>query len=233
MSPANAIQDAVLDKLPGAILQTAGGILEKFWPIFLLALTLSLLGRFLRSPKMKGRFGEAVVSVGALKRLDPKVYQVFNDLVLSRPDGKGTTQIDHVVVSPFGIFVIETKNYAGWIFGDEDSRFWTQVIYGKKSRFQNPLHQNALHVRALAIATGLPREFFHNLIYFAGDATLKTSLPPQVMTEGLASFIRGYRVEVLPRKDVAWAVAVLEATTPTAPNQRRAHQRQVRVARRS
>lgn len=233
MSPATAMQEAVFEKLPGAMLQAAGGILEKFWPILLLALALSLLGRFLRSPKMKGRFGEAVVSVGALKRLDPKVYRVFNDLVLPRPDGKGTTQIDHVVVSPFGIFVIETKNYAGWIFGNETSRQWTQVIYGKKNRFQNPLHQNALHVRALAIATGLPRDCFHNLVYFAGEATLKTWLPPLVMTEGLASYIRGHRAEVIPPKDVAWAVAVLEATTPTAPNQRRAHQRQFRVAGRS
>jgi hypothetical protein len=159
---------------------------------------------------VKGRIGETFVSVGALRRLDPKIHRIFNDIVLPRPDRKGTTQIDHVVVSPFGIFVIETKNYGGWIFGDEDSRYWTQTIYGKKSRFQNPLHQNALHVRALAIATGLPRDCFHNLVYFAGDATSKTSLPPQVMTEGLASYIRGHRAMVIPRKDVAWASAVLE-----------------------
>lgn len=211
MSPATAIQNVFLEKLPGAMLHTAGGILEKFWPILLLALALSLLGRFLRSPKMKGRFGEAVVSIAALKRLDPKVYRVFNDLVLPRPDGKGTTQIDHVVVCPFGIFVIETKNYAGWIFGDEDSRYWTQVIYGKKSRFQNPLHQNALHVRALVKATGLSRERFHNLVYFVGDATLKTSLPPQVMTEGLVSYLQAQWVEVVSRRDVAWVVAVLKS----------------------
>ncbi len=211
MSPAIAIQDVVLDKLPGAILQTAGGILEKFWPFLLLAATLSLLGRFLRSPKVKGRFGEAVVSVGALKRLDPKVYRVFNDIILPRPDGKGTTQIDHVVVSPFGIFVIETKNYAGWIFGDKDSRYWTQVIYGKKSRFQNPLHQNALHVHALAIATGLPRDCFHNLVYFAGEAILKTVLPPQVMTVGLTSHIRGHQMEVISQKEVDGVAAMLKA----------------------
>jgi hypothetical protein len=187
-----------------------GILLGKGWPLLLLALFGSLLRRFLRRPKVKGRIGETIVSVGALKRLDPKIYRVFNDVVLPRPDGKGTTQIDHVVVSPFGIFVIETKNYGGWIFGDEDSRYWTQTIYGKKSRFQNPLHQNALHVRALAIATGLPRDCFHNLVDFVGGATLKTPLPPQVMTGGLASHIRGYRAEVIPRKDVAWALAVLE-----------------------
>jgi hypothetical protein len=45
--------------------------------------------------------------------------------------------------------VIETKNYKGWILGDEKQRQWMQQIYGKKNRFQNPLHQNQLHVRAL------------------------------------------------------------------------------------
>lgn len=108
-------------------------------------------------------------------------------------------------------FVIETKNYAGWIFGGEHSRYWTQVIYSKKSRFQNPLYQNAMHVRALAIATGLPRDCFHNLVYFAGDATLKTAPPPKVLTEGLASYIRGHRIAVIPPKDVDGAAAVLKA----------------------
>lgn len=230
MSLANAIQDAFFEKLLGGIFQMAGSVLETFWPFLLLAFALSILRRFLRSPKMKGRFGEAIVSVGALNRL-PKVYRVFNDLILPRPDGKGTTQIDHVVVSPFGIFVIETKNFTGWIFGDENSRYWTQVIYGKKNRFQNPLHQNALHVRALVQATGLPRECFHNLIYFAGDATLKTPLPPQVMTEGLASCIRRHREEVVEPEDVARAIAVLRATIPAAAEQRRVHQKQVRVGR--
>ncbi len=227
MSPVIAIHEAVFEKLPGEMLQTAGGILEKFWLFLLLAVALSLLGRLFRSPKMKGRFGEAVVSVGALKRLDPKVYRVFNDIVLPRPDGKGTTQIDHVVVSPFGIFVIETKNYAGWIFGDETSRNWTQVIYGRKNRFQNPLHQNALHVRALTIATGLPRDLFHNLVYFAGEAILKSPLPPQVMKEGLASYIREHKVEVIPRKDVARAVTVLKATELDAPQMRSRHREQI------
>jgi restriction system protein len=232
MNPANSIPDAVLEKLPGALLQTAGVIFEKAWPVLLLLFAAAVVSRFLRAPKVKGRIGEAFVSVAALKRLDPKVYRVFNDLVLPRPDGKGTTQIDHIVVSPFGIFVIETKNYEGWIFGDENSRQWTQVIYGKKSRFQNPLHQNALHVRALATATGLPRECFHNLVFFVGDATLKTPLPPQVMTEGLVSYIRSHQAEVIPSQELAFAMVVLDAATLAAPEQRQAHQRQMSVGRR-
>jgi hypothetical protein len=65
------------------------------------------------------------------------------------------------LVSPFGVFVIETKNYKGWILGDEKQRQWMQQIYGKKNRFQNPLHQNQLHVRALMDFLALPESPFH------------------------------------------------------------------------
>jgi len=226
MSPDSLIQGVALDPLLGIVPEMVGGILEKLMPVLLLALILSLLGRLLRSAKVKGRIGEAIVSIRALKRLDPRVYRVFNDLVLPRPDGRGTTQIDHVVVSPFGIFVIETKNYRGWIFGDESSRYWTQVIYGKKSRFQNPLHQNALHLRALAKATELPVHCFHNLIFFVGEAILKTELPPQVMTEGLYSYIRRHQVEALSPEELDRAAAILEVILAKAPQERRRHRTQ-------
>lgn len=110
---ASSVIDAVLGKLPGTLLPTAGVFLDKFWPFLLLCFALSVSKRFWRSAKVKGRVGEAIVSVGFLNRLDPKTHRVFHDLVIPRPDGKGTTQIDHVVVSLFGIFVIETKNYQG------------------------------------------------------------------------------------------------------------------------
>jgi restriction system protein len=229
MNPSSAIQDAVLETLPGAAFQTFGAIIERFWPVLILAFAFSLLGRILRSARVKGHIGEAVVSFGALRRLDPRVYRVFDDLVLPRPDGRGTTQIDHVVVSPFGIFVIETKNYTGWIFGDEDSRQWTQVIYGRKNRFQNPLHQNAMHVRALSKATGLPSSCFYNLVYFVGNATLKTDLPPEVMTEGLASYIRDCREEVIKPEDVAWAVTSIQEAQGRATTHRLTHREQASV----
>ena len=219
----NEVFPEVLGKLPGAVLQNVGAILEKAWPLLLLLAVLGLLGRLLRSPRVKGRFGEVLVSKATLRRLDPGRYKVFDDLVLPRPDGRGTTQIDHVVASPFGIFVIETKNFAGWIFGDENARHWTQVIYGKKCRFQNPLHQNALHVRALAAATELPPSCFQNLVFFAGEATLKTSLPPQVMTRGLLAYIRGHRDELLSPEELNRACETLARAREVAPALRKEH----------
>ena len=59
------------------------------------------------------------------------------------PGRDGTTQIDHVVVSIYGLFVIETKNMDGWIFGSAEQRTWRQQFFKKKFKFQNPLRQNS------------------------------------------------------------------------------------------
>jgi hypothetical protein len=83
--------------------------------------------------------GEVLVRKFLSNNLPMGSWHLLNNVTLKLEDG--TTQIDHVLVSRFGIFVIETKHYKGWIFGDEKSREWTQVIWGRKYRFQNPLHQ--------------------------------------------------------------------------------------------
>lgn len=159
-------------------------------------LCLLLVVKFFKSPIVKGWLGEWQVRRG-LKRLDPAVYRHFHDLYLPRPDGQGTTQIDHVVISPFGILVIETKNYRGWIFGTEKQREWTQQIYRRKSRFQNPLHQNQLHVRALSNFLGLPEERFFPVVFFVGNAEFKTPMPGNVINRGLTSWIKAHAVPLL------------------------------------
>jgi hypothetical protein len=92
----------------------------------ILAIILRIYG-----PTIKGYFGEKSVSF-FLSRLDPGKYKVINNIML-KIDGR-TSQIDHVVVSNYGIFVIETKNYNGWIL--ETSMMTTgpkSSIKGRKS----------------------------------------------------------------------------------------------------
>jgi hypothetical protein len=91
--------------------------------------------------------GELRVRATIRRRLKGREYSSLHDLMLPTLDG--TTQIDHVIVSRFGLFVIETKDLTGWIFGGERSRRWTQVIFGKRYRFQNPLQQNYKHLKAV------------------------------------------------------------------------------------
>jgi len=97
-------------------------------------------------PYIKGRVGEKSVD-RICASFPQEKFRMADDVLL--PGKSGTTQIDHVLVSTYGIFVIETKNYAGWIFGSLSGTQWTQNIYGKKSLFMNPLHQNYAHTKAL------------------------------------------------------------------------------------
>jgi hypothetical protein len=166
------------------------------WPALAALLVILIIVRILASPTFKGRFGEWMVNRG-IRQLDQVLYRHFHDLYLPRPDGQGTTQLDHVVVSPFGIFVIETKNYRGWIFGSEKQALWTQQIYKRKERFQNPLHQNHLHIRALMDFLDLPESAFHSVVFFIGDSQFKTPMPPNVLNRGLRNWIETRRNPIL------------------------------------
>jgi Nuclease-related domain len=111
---------------------------------FVLAFALGFLsGRAVLDQK---HTGEALVA-NAIEVCLPKPHVLMNNVTLETE--RGTTQTDHILILPTGIFVIETKHYQGWIFGKPDQKQWTQVIYHKKSRFQNPIHQNYAHVKAL------------------------------------------------------------------------------------
>ncbi|MBE8157867.1 MAG: NERD domain-containing protein [Betaproteobacteria bacterium] len=149
---------------------------------------------FTNNPGLRGREGEHLVGK-ALSQL-PSEYSFYEDLLL--PSNRGdTTQIDHVVFSRFGVFVIETKNYSSWIFAGKDNRFWTQVFRGgRKHKFQNPLRQNYKHIKALETLTGLPPHVFYNIIVFTGKAEFKTPRPESVLyLSELISYIYKIRNE--------------------------------------
>ncbi|MES5957368.1 nuclease-related domain-containing protein [Bacillus fungorum] len=98
-------------------------------------------------PKWKGKVGEKLVK-RILSKLDSEKYCVLHDVTVLTEYGD-TTQIDHIVIAETGVFVIETKNYEGWIYGNEKSARWTQGIFRKKSSFQNPFRQNYKHIKAI------------------------------------------------------------------------------------
>jgi restriction system protein len=188
---------------------------------------LMILVKFAGTAGFKGWFGEKLVIEAGLKKLDPSLYGHYNDLYLPRPDGQGTTQIDHVVVSPFGIFVIETKNYKGWIFGSEKQRQWTQQIYRAKHRFQNPLHQNYLHIRALAQFLGVSEKSCRSLVFFIGDAEFKTPMPSNVINRGLLPWIKNHTEILIDPSAVSQANSVL-TTLQLSTNRRKASRAHLR-----
>ena len=123
-------------------------------------------------------WGEALVA-DAIEKQFKRPHVLLNNVTLTV--GNDTTQIDHILVADTGIFVIETKHYAGWILGHTHDKQWTQVIYHTKSRFKNPVHQNYGHVKALMALFNLPDEAFHSLVVFSGEAELKTDLGLNVL----------------------------------------------------
>ena len=148
--------------------------------------------------KLKGGLGEKFVGAINWALLDGKVYRQLNNITLELEDGS-TTQIDHVVVSIYGMFVIETKNISGWIYGSKKDRTWTKKIKGGKTyQFPNPLRQNYRHQCALIefLSLRLPdiglckddidTRIFSN-IFFGPDAEVKT---PDKLPDGVCGSIR-------------------------------------------
>ncbi len=138
--------------------------------------------------KVKGNIGEEKVA-WILKGLNPNDFIVLNDVMLQRNVVKEnelrTTQIDHIVVSVYGIFVIETKNYSGKIYGHEKSEKWQQYLGNQKYYFMNPLRQNYAHTKALsellynkAPEIGIVGAGFniYPIIAFTGSAELKITV---------------------------------------------------------
>ena len=119
-----------------------------------------------------------------LQRELPIGYHHYSNLVLPTAHAD-FTEIDHLVLSPFGIFVIEVKNYKGWIFGGEKQPQWTVQNFRSKHSFQNPLHQNYKHTEAvkhlLELSPATSNEQVHSVVAFSLRAEFKTRMPANVI----------------------------------------------------
>lgn len=173
-------------------MQTLIEILKSTWYIWALVLVASVLKLYI--PKIKGYYGEKSVAF-FLSRLDPEKYKVINNIMLQV--GGRTSQIDHVVVSDYGIFVIETKNYQGWIIGNEYDDNWTQVIYKRKEKLHNPIKQNYGHIQALKEVLGeCAAVNYISIVAFTTRADLKVKADTDVVyTVNLPKTIRKYTTE--------------------------------------
>ncbi|HCH6458143.1 NERD domain-containing protein [Vibrio parahaemolyticus] len=172
-------------------------VLVQVWYLVPLLLIVSVF----KSRWLKGVFGEFLVN-RLLSKLPESDYTLIKDVTL--PTNDGTTQVDHIVVSKYGIFVVETKNIKGWIFGSARQKHWTQKIYRHSSKFQNPLHQNYKHIKALETLLGCSEEHLHSVIVFIGDSTFKTEMPPNVTyARGSIRYIQQFNEIVFSDKDYA------------------------------
>ena len=176
-------------------------IIAQVWGTLGWVIPLMLLIGLLKSPWAKGHIGELLVRLFAHWQLDKQTYRRLHNVTLNTPDG--TTQIDHVFLSPYGIFVLETKNMSGWIFGSEKQAQWTQKLYKRTFKFQNPLRQNYKHLKALEATLGVNPEHLHSVITFVGGSTFKTEVPVNV-TQGIGfiRYIKGFQQQAFSESEV-------------------------------
>lgn len=170
--------------------------------------------------KVLGEIGEE--SVASILKTLPKDYVVFNDVYL---EIKGySTQIDHVVISRYGVFIIETKNYTGWIFGNDTSEYWTQTIYENKYQLRNPLKQNYAHLKTLQSIFGIEERFYFPIVAFHDRATLKCETNGNVMYfSELKDFILSKTIPKLTDELVNRLSAILMYYSVKNENQKQEH----------
>lgn len=161
--------------------------------------------------------------------LNPFAYRSFHDVLLRKTDG-GTTEIDHIVISRYGIIVIETKtwNDCGVFGGAERDRWSLNYKSGNRKSRPNPLRQNRGHILALADLLNLPAAVFRNLVWMAGNSELRDGPIPGVLQARLIKSITAMKRPVLTREEVRTSVAgIRSASVGHLPGERLAHRQYV------
>jgi hypothetical protein len=127
--------------------------------------------KFFKTVFDKGNYGE-FLTFCMLEKIGES--NILTNIYLPQKDGT-TTEIDLLAVNSTGIYVFESKNYSGWIFGDEKSRTWTQSLKGgKKNKFYNPIWQNKGHISALdEYLDKKYTDYFYSYIIFSERCELK------------------------------------------------------------
>ena len=162
-------------------------------PIFWIIIIWGFLGAIFYK-KIRGFMGEFGVKT-ELKKLPKDKYIVLNDFMIK--SNKGTHQIDHIVISKFGIFVIEMKNYYGVITGNEYKDKWTQHLGRNKYYFNNPILQTYGHIKALEEVLQLDKKNFISIVCFSNQAILNINAKNITQLENINTFIKSYTKEVV------------------------------------
>lgn len=152
-----------------------------------------------RIAKKSGMIGETTVA-NVLSMLSSE-YIIFNNVLLKwkSKQGNRSSQIDHVIVSPYGLFVIETKNHKGVILGGMGQEIWTQLLTysGQKFTFRNPFLQNQSHLNSLEKQLGIGQQFMCGIVVFASpDVDVSRVNAPCITIDYLYNTIMSYRTPV-------------------------------------
>ena len=195
------------------------------WDVLLIIFVLILcaLGSFFYK-KFRGYMGEFWVKL-ELKKLPKSEYIILNNIVIKTKEN--THQIDHIVLSKFGIFVIEMKNYYGLITGSEYSNNWIQYLGKNKYYFYNPIRQNYGHIKALEEVLGLDANIFISIICISNQARLSVQARNVVNIDYLNDLIKEYK-KVVVKEDLMRIKERLEKSNIRNIKIRRHHTKEIK-----
>lgn len=178
-----------------------------------------------RAVRTLGEEGENAV-FACLRHL-PEEFDVFNDVVFQHEGS--STQIDHIVISRYGLYVIETKNMAGPIYGSENNEFWSEFLprtrhSNKEYRFRNPLWQNEGHIKALRAVLQDTEVPIYGIIVFPVGTELNVNTTKKVTTwDQLYHTIIRYDEPVMDDVSVAKYSALIGEANVISPIARENH----------
>lgn len=176
--------------------------------------------------KFRGFMGEFWVKV-ELNKLSKDKYIVLNNIMIK--SSKGSHQIDHIVISKYGIFVIEMKNYYGLITGDEYKDKWTQHLGKNKYYFNNPIHQNYGHIKALEELLQIDNDKFISIICISNQAKVKVTAKNVTQLDFLNQLICSYDKEILD-DDIESVKTKIESNNILDKEARNEHVRNIKTA---
>ena len=170
------------------------------WVAFFIALVAALF----ETPFGKGLLGELVVKLVLGKTCEESGREkyVINNYLIQLDNGK-TSQMDHILINNKGVFVVETKNYSGRIYGDDYGREWTQVLnYGKvKNKFYSPVKQNAAHVHHIKQLIPAEIPVYSAVVFIQGNTRYISSQYVYTLL-GLRDFIKHDRIPCMSPQQV-------------------------------
>lgn len=173
----------------------------------------------------KGNYGEYLI-YKELRQFEADGAKFIYNCYLPTANGEDT-EVDVIMLHKSGIYVFESKNYSGWIWGNEKDKFWTQTLQNEKNKFYNPIWQNRTHINAINSCVGMRLDCV-SIITFSDRCTLKsiTVTSPNVAVvhrEKIRYLIGTFKVKTLSEKTIDYVYDKLYQYTQVSDEVKRQH----------
>lgn len=186
-------------------------LLTKYWYLWLTLISFIIIKLIIKSNSFKGWLGELNVRLMHWIHLNKKKYHTFNDVYFGKSDG-GSIQIDHIIVSEYGIFITETKNIQGSIKGKEYNDEWYQILNNQEEPFRSPLRQNEYHIKFISKFLNITDNKFHSIIMFTADnCKFINKMPENVLNKDYIKYIKSKTEKILTEKEVTNTIEWIRA----------------------